>query len=441
MIIAVVPLPQRHNPGEIIYNKKLDCYYDPNAQRTINVACGRNFMVPPAFSHSLQNAPPIHLFKVVSTWDNVLYEHIFLSYHKLHPFYLTNDGYPVELFPISVKRYGESGTGTYLFIEPINSIFQDPNYKNWCLARGHDVLDEVVSLPTFLERCLSMATDMLPTPWSNKLARTALGDRMSKYLTPTVPTQATNLYNEIMQYCGNPDGLYSYLDDMGTYSMGNHFSPEQLSLDYEYNWMKKVSDKNGVSRVYDVDPITVLCLNTPTSVTSLRLLPFLGTEQMLKGHLALAAETGQYNPGTEVFKLDSEFAVNTTDSNYLDDLVEALCKLAATDVVIFIKNTGDILRPIVQIEQAHMFTAFANCFKSEINDIHVACMGIVREYDKTRVGWDTITITKNWLDEIYMVLVDKEGRVWKSHMTLTFYHLASSSLINQHHISMFQKFT
>lgn len=441
MILAIVPLPNRIIPGSMINGMKLDSHYIQYTNEHVMLQRGRNFLVPPSLdvTNALEKEP-IYFFKVISVWGEIVYEHVFMSWHKLHPYYLTNNGHPVELTPVSVKRCGIGGTGSYLFVETINNFFKSFEYSSYWRFRGFEYeWDRVVSFPTYLTECIKPITHMFNTEAAALWAKNEMSLALATRLTPVVPVQVDGLYNDIIQYIGMPDQLYAYLDDSYHYETGEHFSPAILSDQYEYGWTTVV-DINGCKvTVPDIDPITMLCLNSPTTITSLRLLPFIGNQQTMDGYFQLAHAT-MINPPPHMGSiLDSEFAANTTDYNGLDQLVEAMCAMPASDVVVYIENRDSkyVDDDWVKVEENHMFTPFIDPIYSRQDDIKIAGVNIAEEYRNTNVTWDSITITKTWMDEIFMTTVIDGGERYGSHVTLPLYHLASTSLINGQLIDAF----
>lgn len=440
MIIAIFPIPNRVHAGAVIYGSKLDTYRIPPIGAAVNLQRGRNFIVPPSSDiTNITGTDPITFFKVVSVWDNVLYEHVFMSWCNLHPYYLTNQGHPVELIPISVKRCGLDGIGSYLFVETIDNFLHDPIYKEFYNRAGGGKMDRVSSLPTYLVDCLQSMLDLLPTHRTATMLTDALGQQLSRRLTPVVPTQAEELYREITTYCGNPDELYGFLDAGQHYETGEHFSTAALSAQYEYGWTTPTQTPNGIVQMPNLDPITVLCLNTPTSITSTRLLPFIGDFKSIMRYLELADAASKTCPEHYVSILNSECSVNTSESSGLDELIEAFGSMPASDVVVYMKNEelGQTMKDWVRIEETHMFAPYVNDLGIQLDAVKMAAVRIAQELSTSDIAWDTITITKTWLDEIFMTTEIGSREQYGSNVTLPLYNLSSESLVNRQLIDVF----
>ena len=425
MINGIVQLPIRLPRGTVIRDEHGFSFFNPILDSEITVACGRNLRVPPA-----------NFYKVISSWGDATYEHIFaaldterliLNYHTLTDQF----GKVIELYPISMKRCGDQGVGTFIFVDNCNAFLQHPHINQGCQYHP------VVSLPQFIEECLHACMQVLNYPWED--IRSPTEQILSRRLTPLVPAEAANMFTELMQYCGNPDGLYSYLDDIVMYESRQKFMPVDFIKPYQYPFTRKRITQVGTLEIPALDPITLLCLNTPTTLTSTRLLEFIGNHAQLDHYYQLSQITNSESLG--MCEPLSDLAI--FNSGVLDDLLTMFATIADTEVITQSDYGTSVLanqsHPTTRVQTRQLYGKLV-MDEQYVREILQRSIPISNQLIGN-LNWKHLTISKNWLDELYVVIELVSGELIRCYTNLVLHTLAGPSLINSNCAQLFTKLT
>lgn len=391
MITAIIPVPMRYPLG---YN--LGTGFRVNKKVGI---CGRTVVVL-----------PLYFYKFFSVYGNTSYQHIFASDSVIDPitlessrnnFNLQRDNTGGVLVPVSVKRLGETRANTFLFPRSINFLLQ--RYRNRIPLDEVPLLDDVgkselapgcpgvigVSefnffyLKHFMER-----TNWCGLDPSNR--------RFMSSMTPEAPDRISNYVSEIISCRLYGDELATYISDLCAYETGTACNMREFLEMSKYN--------------FPLDPITLLCVNTPSYLYGKQLQPFLGNEMSLRHYGCIG-----YRPPDDAF---SKSAVNLgfeqADPYYWsDEVMEDLLNMADEDFKLTVTRNGPLMES---------FSIIGNNTPSIIEHLYQSLLHSFTTYEK-------IEIIKTWAEEVFMTMWSN-GIPHTYYMNLAWYHLISPSLIN-----------
>ena len=393
MINAIIPIPARYPVGYMLGGGfRVDGKRLGVSGRTIKVL-------------------PLYFYKFFSTYGNASYQHIFASDTAIDPvtlgkaknqFNSQNDYYGGLFVPISVKRLDEFGCATFLFCRCINFLIQ-------CYRQGVP-LDEVDALNCGHYSELSPGCDgvagisefnfyyMQNFMNNNSWVGFNNADRLiMSAMTPELPATISDYVYEIEITHLYGDALVQYISDLSDYESGKAFDLRDFLENRKFN--------------YPIDPITRLCICTPSYLYGHQLRSFLGNEMNLSGFSRIG-----YNP------MDNDFtrsAINlkfelADPYTWSDEIMESLVNMADEDFRFVLTNSGPVMEG---------FSIIGSRAPSIIDSLYRAIRNNLQKYSK-------IEVVKNWSDEVFMTVWDSNGSFHTYYINLAWYHLMSPSLVN-----------
>lgn len=419
MIDAIVPVPNRIRPGQVLRGSLDVEYYRPDELGTFNQISGRDIQ-----------SPPLTFYKVFSTFGNFRYEHVFATDELLDPIYLTNsrDAYtgvqsatPSLLVPISVKTISDIGCDTFLFTKNIDYLLRNyimgykisslrpfnntaPQYQDRIVINPTE-FNGVVGMNMYAEKLLSAVHNIGHGYYQPEISKFQL----LSYLCPERPSEMHNLLKEIIWFEKNPDAFFGYLDDIYTYDDDNKFEPLSLLDAYFYNaWL---------------DPITVYCLKSPTYISTDQLKPFLGDINQRIGYYNITLNQAR---ATEEFNFH-ELDIRDDDRCFILDVLGILYETPDSDINVCITRSG-------QSEYKSMNTVpFCN-YKVRERDLTATLYQAFMNWTRHQYtcDYDYITISKTWLGELMVYCHSNIMPPRRFYMNMNIFHLMTPSLADRH---------
>ena len=393
MINAIIPIPMRYPLGYMLGSGfRVNGKHLGISGRTIKVL-------------------PLYFYKFFSTHGNTYYQHIFASDTEIDPItlnkakHVTNqqiDYYGGTLVPISVKRLDRDGARTFLFARCINFLLQ--HYRQGVPIDEVDVLNDgqyselspgctgVAGISEF--NFFFLKNFMQTNSWCGLTEQSRL---LMSALTPELPEQIVCYATEIENSHLYGDALVNYISDLCTYETGQAFSLKEFLEGKKYN--------------FDLDPITKLCVCTPSYLYGMQLKPFLGNELMLSGFKRIGYNPINNQPIQAALNLKFELDDPYTWS---DEIMEDLIDMTDEDFRLVVTPDCPIMDG---------FSVIGNPAPSIIEHLYHAVLYNLRECSK-------VEIVKNWEEEVFMTCWKYDGSCHTHYLNLAWYHLLSPSLIN-----------
>ena len=413
MIEAILPVPMRLKVGTPIINSRYcDCTLGmpDGRQLPVSMSTGRTLLVPPAY-----------LFKIVSVWNNTVYEHNMLTFQPINLDRVLNGTELVPFYPISVKRYGGiHDSGTFLFIKSINSILADHSVTSLSASYETKTPDIVSGMAKLLDDCFG-------SPISKLVANPNLAVVPS--LTPSMvqlmpllcsasPAIACNFFHEMAAYMYAWD---SFLD---------RYAAEATSFGVSMEECLAQSMKEHIypESIEELDPITTLCCAN-LLVWPNQLLPQIHNNERIRGMTRMAQDLATYDTEQEHLphQLSQDSLQIDTSANTFDYLIEEIGLLPFSDIRASITN--DAFDGTINIRTSQLFQAVPVVNTTE--SLYNAMRELGRLYTDDKLPWKHITLSKNWVDEMYLTLEMYDGSIFRSYTHLSWAYLSSPALINQ----------
>ena len=393
MIHAIIPIPQRYPNGYLL-----------GSGFRIN---GKHLGI----SGRAVKVLPLYFYKFFSTHGNTCYQHIFASDTMIDPVTLNKakngfnsqkDYYGGLFVPISVKRFDEDGNTTFLFCRCINFLLQ--NYRYGVPLDEVDVLNSgqyselspgcggVSGVSEFNFHYLN--NFMQNNKW---LGLTDQHRLLMSSMTPELPYQISNYVVEIENSHLYGDALANYITDLCTYEWGKAITIRDFLEEKNYN--------------FPLDPITQLCICTPSYLYGSQLRAFLGNELNLSGFSRIG-----YNPIDNNFTRSAlNYSFETADPySWFDEIMEDIINMSDEDFRLTISSEGPLMES---------FSVIGNPSPSIVEHLYHAVLYDLRKYIK-------VEIVKNWSEEVFMTGWGCDGSCHTYYLNLAWYHLISPSLIN-----------
>ena len=435
MILAILPVPFRvHQPGSRLLGAKRESYWGQGLN-AYEVRYGRDITVP-----------PLAFYKMYSIWNHYLIEHTFVSDQTLTPSMLTihRDIYtggvmntPPVLVPISVT-YGKPGTvtETYLFTKNIDYLLT--NYRvgyplssseSVILPGAHPIIepgpDRIVLTPYYgvcgaieyidilLQSVLQLKMDQDYNRWSPPVLEYGLRHQ----LTSERPEVISNTMMDIIHYESYPDALFDFIDN--TVGLSMHEDPRTILTEFLYRG--------------PYDPVTTVCLDTPSYFTLDRLFPHIDYDN-IEGYYRMACSEIKATESYDCLCL-MEHINGIFQELELEALLEFFYGSSYTDLTIEI-NGGSMEPPrVIPYDRFGLYQ-----YKSDHGVIHdtttyqVLTDHLRRLFMDRRwtTPYDQIVVSKTWLGELFITGISHRDVTYctKYYLNLNLYHLISPSLIN-----------
>ena len=393
MINAIIPIPLRYPKG-----------YTLGTGFRVN---GMNLGI----SGRAIRVLPLYFYKFFSTYGTACYQHIFASDTIIDPVTLNKakhgftqqtDAYGGVFVPISVKRFDVDGNNTFLFCRSIDFLLT--HYKEDVPLDEVDVLYSgnyselspgcpgVAGISEF--NFYYLKNFMLNNKW---LGLTNENRLLMSAMTPELPYKISNYIMEIEGAHLYGDALAEYISDLCTYETGTAFSMRDFLETEKYN--------------YPLDPITKLCVCTPSFLYGSQLRPFLGNEFTLSGFSRLGYNPIENQLTQSPLNLKFELADPYTWS---DEIMEDLINMSDEDFQLIITNEGPVMKS---------FSVIGNPAPSIIEHLYQAVLYNLRKYIR-------VEIVKNWAEEVFMTCWNVDNTFHTYYLNLAWYHLLSPSLVN-----------
>ena len=425
MIKAILPVPNRiYRPGALYIGEGVDQCWDPMGQ-VCDWRWGRNIRIP-----------PLTFYKVYSEWKGYLISHTFITDQSINPrdLQINRNLYTGEvqrtspvLVPISVT-YGKPGciTETYLFTKSIDFLLS--NYVigrsiSMCSAINFPAArpiypDTPDRIPVGLYRGLSGIVEYLDTLLQivvhtemdkdfNRWCPNNIAYTIRQWVTPERPSCVINLLKDMVYYEKNNEGLFDLVDNL----IGLNSKEDPRCLIDEFLFRGQY------------DPVTVLCLNTPSYITADALLPYLEDQDLACGYFDMACSdvylSESFNGSCLMDKMSSFHEL------MFEDLMEFFYQVPHTDVTIHM-DLGDDTPQIITHDRFGIFQMNDMIYSELTSKLHTIFL-----YWKTAIRqFDEITLSKTWLGEL-LITGTKGTYTERYYVNLNLYHLISPSLVNR----------
>lgn len=445
MIQAILPVPFRvHPPGSRVMGARREFYWKEGLN-TYEVRYGRDIAVP-----------PLAFYKMYSIWDHYLIEHTFVSDQTLTPSMLTihRDIYtggvyntPPVLVPISVT-YGKPGTvtETYLFTKNIDYLLT--NYRvGYPLSSSESIIlpgahpitepgpDRIVLTPYYgvcgaieyvdilLQEALKLRIDQDYNRWTPPALEYGLRHRF----TSERPEVISNTMIDIANYELYPDALFDFIENVvGT---STHEDPRTILTEFLYRG--------------PYDPVTMVCLDTPSCFTLDRLFPHIDYNK-IEGYYRLACSEIKASESYDCLCL-LEHINGIFQDLELESLLEFFYGSSYTDLTVEV-NGGPMDQP--KVFPYDRFGLYQ--YKSDRGVIHETTTYRVLTDQLRRIfmdrRWTTpyeqVILSKTWLGELFVTGVHYHGnnpQYTRYYLNLNLYHLITPSLVNMEKLSTFNQ--
>ena len=426
MIDCICPIPNRLPLGTVLHGSTV---IGQNNTTRLTVS-GRSIRIV-----------PLTFYKVFSHWGKYRYEHVFATDEPFDIIHLLsywdatcNDHFTDKmgslLIPISVSKYGDSFARTFLFSKSINYLFHI--YKttvplSLCpslttlLSDRYFVSDVSLEVPTFGQNLIVsggvnsygdfqkfMFSDVLYSRMGS-LGLTPYQMMLLTTMTPELPERINTCLDEIASNYCSKEQIYNFIDDMTAYERGTHLEHGELFEDYIYD-------------EFPPDPITTECLRSPTYILLNTLRPHLGDKLTMLSYAKLGYSV-QHDAFTQAIQTisfsDSVQVVNRYD------LIESIINIPITDYRIDMTwDSCDIVEyPYFNTKQTILPG------KYYLEHIHQLCRQLFLNKWASNVWYDKVTISKNWLDELF-ICCQVDNKILTYYVNLAWFHLISPSLVN-----------
>lgn len=442
MIKAILPVPVRlYQPGTILVGAHWESYWTQGMTRN-EVTYGRDIVVP-----------PLAFYKVYSYWGGYLLEHTFVSDHTLNPTDLmrhrdiyTGGVYstPPVFVPVSVK-YGKPGsvTETYLFTKCIDFLLT--NYRHGypisssqsvILPGAHPVFspspDRIPRNPyrgvcgiieyidTLLQIVLRLQMDVDYNRWTPPAIPYEIRDRV----TPERPATIVNTLTDLLYYETNQDALFDNVDEL--IGLEAHQDPRTFLTEFLYRG--------------PYDPITAICLNTPSFITLDQLIPYIGDTDELCRYFQMACIDAKQSETFDCLCM-IDHVNGLFDDLELEFILEFFYACSYTDVTIHLKST--VSDPIFVSYDRFGFYQYSPEEENRYDRINYNALSDLMKklfMDPRKVTpYDELVLSKNWLGELIINGIQNrpEGPVCtKYYLNLNLYHLISPCLVNRERLEV-----
>ena len=353
---------------------------------------------------------PLRFYKFFSTYQNAQYQHIFASDCLIDTALLSRDKNIFNgqesnncgtLVPISVKRTTLDSSATFLFPRCINFLLR--RYKVGVPLDEVDVVNTPISceLSPFCVGVTGISEFnfrylrgyMMEHNWCGFTENDRL---LMSATTPELPHKIGQYADEIAYTKLHGNALASYILDLCSYEKSNIATLNAYLSMYNYNF------------VYD--PITLLCVSTPSYLYGHQLRCYLGDELQLR----MNSKLSHVNIDAPI-PFITERSVDLVDPySWNAELIEMIMDIGADDFVVNIDaETSNILTD-------SMIPAYGNSAYIPLANCASATFGEAKK----------IEIAKNWMDEVYITLWDRNMNPKTFYINLAWYHLVTPSLIN-----------
>lgn len=426
MIKAILPVPNRvYTPGSIYVGEQNETVWDSIAGNECTIRYGRNIRVP-----------PLAFYLVYTVWNGYLISHTFMTDETLDPRSLEMhrnmytggvERTPPVLVPISVT-YGKPGcvTETYLFTRSIDFLLS--NYRlgyplrSCCsitLPTARPIYPDTPDrIPVGLYRGLAGIVEYLDL-MLKIVGNTDIGQDFNRWCPPKVPYELipkvtperpdtiVNLLRDMVYYEKNQDGLFDMIDSL----IGLNAKEDPRSLLEEFLFRGQY------------DPVTMLCLNTPSYLTIDALLPYLEDPNLACGYYDMACSDVYLS---EHFRCSNLFDYMAGfEEQYITSLMEFFYHVPYTDVTIYINR----------YQEQPTLTTYDRFGVFQTNDMIFS--ELFHYLTNTFLNWkiapvrfDEITLSKTWLGEV-MIHAQRGSYQERYYVNLNLYHLISPSLVNR----------
>ena len=427
MIDAIIQIPQRLHTGTIVSCGRFVDAYGTNGEE-LRVLSGRSARIV-----------PLIFYKICSNWGSIRYEHIFATDEafdtlSMSQFKRGEDGTysknPIGpiLYPISMKRILNWHTETFLFAKSIDFLLN--NYqlgKSLSLVpfSGTSCIDlqKSIEVPTgaginALSRGVSsygayrkfIFEDLLYSRYGSTKLNPEL-ELAQESMTIERPARIFSCMEDILQTCNRTEEVWNRIDEMYTYETGRPIDVQEFFEEHSYTF-----DKNNIPS--SLDPITLMCIMSPTFITGNNIKPYLSTNAVTRSY-----STVGLTPEDDTFtRLIVPFQFNGLDTYSRYELME--CIMSIPDDWCSIRMTWDSCVPEYQ-------SMFGYSYSASTEYLYEVCKHIfLNHWVDNGLSYDNIVLSKNWYDEIFISCVNKYKTI-TYYISLPWFHLTSPSLINK----------
>ncbi len=392
MIEHIVRIPERLPVGTILTSEKQIRTFSGNITTS-----GRSIKIA-----------PLIFYKVISSWANTRYEHIFVTDDPLECGLYKNRMSTKRhsiLFPVSVKRIAPTFVSTHLFSKSIDIVLR--------YYTGQSLLAEISPLlPPVDTPCLVQSTpftgvtnyiefqgNMFNTEvysmGYNSMVDASTLMRIST-LTLEDPILISTSITEMLNN-RNPNNTSS-MHSTYMYEHGKHFDMLEYINDYIYS-------------EWPADPVTLKCVLSPY-ITYGDLVPYIGTGL---GYNEMLRHTDPQVPITPLQFYDD------IDYIKLMSLMTEFINIPTSDFQIEV--TPDDIFANYQYTYTQPHQHWCTTIDRICQSLYLA-PGVLQRYDK-------IILCKNWLDEISITYYINGQQPFTKYIHLGWFHLISPSLINK----------
>ena len=453
MIKAILPVPVRlYQPGTILVGANWESYWIQGMTRN-EVTFGRDIVIP-----------PLAFYKVYSYWGGYLLEHTFVSDHTLNPTDLMKhrDIYtgrvystPPVFVPISVK-YGKPGTvtETYLFTKCIDFLLT--NYRHGypisssqsvILPGAHPVVPPspdriprntyygvygiIEYIDTLLHIALRLQIDVDYDRWAPPAIPYEIRDRV----TPERPATVVRVLTELLYYETNQDALFDYVDDLiGLETCQDARTLPRLETTYLTEFLYRGP----------YDPITAVCLSTPSFITLDQLIPYIGDMDELCKYFQMACIDAKQSETFDCLCMIDHIN-GLFDELELESILEFFYACSYTDVTIHLKSavSDPIFVPYDRFGLYQYSSEAENCYDQINYSILSDLMKKLFMDPRKAIPYDELVLSKNWLGELIINGIQNrpEGQICtKYYLNLNLYHLISPCLVNRERLEVIDGF-
>ena len=369
---------------------------------------------------------PLLFYKIVSVYNDAVYEHVFASDTEIDPVRLESSRYIANgtrdtsylgvFVPIAFKRMTSSLTRTYLFSRCIDWLL-------WTYQTGVPI-DESLSnpSPSLVQRPehVHSASEFNRRVFRETLQEQA-GGTFTDYesllicsITPEDPSSITNYVADIVGVGVTGKPLYDYMQEFISYESNTEIPAKEFVQRHTYP--------------YTLDPITQLCVSTPSYVYGHELLGLLATPFTME-HSGYGPVGGIQNvpsfltSAPYITANGAPYFVSDGETYYtLEDVIEAVMGIPDSTYRVCVDRDTFLVEsegaPVVP--QMNVFEGLVHVLRNLY--VHPRST----EYTK-------VVLMKTLGDEMVVELTrNGEAVPIVRYVNLTWYHLMSPCLINDH---------